>query len=200
VYRFDTVADELTCLTCSTYDGVNIRSKVGRVLDDGTVFLTSNDRLVGADVNGRADVYRWQDGEVVLVSPGTGSFDAGFAGVGAGGRDVFFTTGERLVAQDRDGEVDMYDARVDGGLAAQNQAPLPAPVCEGEGCRGPASVPEPAPSASSASFSGQTNAKPNRSHKKKKQKKRHRKSRHAKSKQKGKGHAKRANSNRGGVR
>jgi hypothetical protein len=51
---------------------------------------------------------------------------------------VFFTTRERLVGIDTDDQIDLYDARVDGGIPAQNP-PAPAPPCEGEACQGTAS-------------------------------------------------------------
>jgi hypothetical protein len=47
---------------------------------------------------------------------------------------VFFTTRERLVGIDTDNLVDIYDARVGGGIPAQN--PAPASSCQGEDCQG----------------------------------------------------------------
>ncbi len=43
-----------------------------------------------------------------------------FADASASGNDVFFFTDQPLVGQDQDSLVDVYDARVGGGIAAQS--------------------------------------------------------------------------------
>ena len=53
----------------------------------------------------------------------------------ASGNDVFFFTRQALVGQDQDENDDLYDARVEGGIAAQN--PPPPVDCTEEGCLGP---------------------------------------------------------------
>ena len=108
-----------------------------RYLDDsGSLFFTSLDALVPRDVNGREDVYEYdpvgvgscrppsygQGASVVfnktlggcigLISAGTGNTDSIFFDASASGNDVFFTTQDGLVSQDKDGTADMYDARV----------------------------------------------------------------------------------------
>ena len=55
---------------------------------------------------------------------------------------MFFFTRQALVGQDEDELVDLYDARVGGGIAAQNPPP-PAAPCLGEACH-PAQAPVPA--------------------------------------------------------
>ena len=51
-------------------------------------------------------------------------------GMDQSGTDIFFETVDQLVPQDGDTQVDVYDARIDGGFA------MPQPtVCEGEGCQ-----------------------------------------------------------------
>ena len=72
---------------------------------------------------------------------------------------MFFFTRQSLVSQDQDENADVYDAREDGGLAAQSPAPPEAP-CENETCR---AAPGPAPAfgtASSATLSGTGNLPP----------------------------------------
>lgn len=122
----------------------------GNVVADGTVYFTSSDRLVDADVNETADVYQYRDGQLTLLSSGRGARPAVFGGASEDGRDVFILTSERLVAQDTDnGSADVYAVRVDGGFASTT----PPPVC-GEDCQGP---PPPAlapPTPASATFSG----------------------------------------------
>jgi hypothetical protein len=104
------------------------------------------------------DVYEWeaagtgsckaaeavaQGGCIYLISTGKGTEPALIADASADGSDVFFFSRSRLVGQDQDGLLDVYDARVEGGLFAQNQPPAPPP-CEGEaGCRAAASPPPP---------------------------------------------------------
>jgi hypothetical protein len=119
--------------------------------DGGRVFFESSDALVPRDTNGVQDVYEWEQqgvgscqgssesfsaasgGCLYLVSSGRSPGRSFFADASASGDSVFFFTDQPLVGQDQDGLVDVYDARVGGGFAAQN--PLPPPVvCEGEGC------------------------------------------------------------------
>jgi hypothetical protein len=108
---------------------------------DGTrAFFETARPLVSADQNSRLDVYEWHDpdldgqGELRLISPGRGGTDSKFLDASVSGDDVFFTTREQLVGIDTDNQVDLYDARVGGGIAAQN--PPPVFPCEGEACQG----------------------------------------------------------------
>lgn len=112
------------------------------------------------------DVYEWeaqgtgscdsahavaQGGCIYLLSTGKGTEPALIADASGDGKDAFFFTRSRLVGQDEDQLVDVYDARVEGGLGAQNEPPAPPP-CEGEGCKpGATAFPsiDPAPKSSS---------------------------------------------------
>jgi hypothetical protein len=132
------------------------------------------------------DIYEWeakgegsceseaQDGGCLyLISSGKSPEPSFLIDASENGNDVFFFTRERLVGQDTDSLVDVYDARVGGGLASQNQPPSPPP-CEGEACRRGAN---PAPQVSSPTtslFSGPGNPKAQH----KKAKPRHKKKRH----------------------
>jgi hypothetical protein len=86
-------------------------------------------------------VYEWEDsdldgeGELRLISSGRGATDSKFLDASLSGDDVFFTSRDRLVGIDNDNQVDLYDARMGGGIAAQHPAPAPQP-CEGEKCQG----------------------------------------------------------------
>jgi len=132
--------------------------------DDGQrVFFETTAALVGADTNGAAgcplrlvdtssfyscqDVYEWEapgtgschsenenGGCFYLLSGGSETEPSFFGGASATGDDVFIFTRSPLVGQDTDNLRDVYDVRVGGGLAAQNQPP---PVnCVGEACKG----------------------------------------------------------------
>jgi hypothetical protein len=142
---------------------------------DGTrVFFDTPDPLVGADANGVSDVYEWEaagtgscqspnadGGCLYLISTGTSPAASHFADASESGADAFFFTAQPLVGQDRDELIDVYDARVGGGLASQN--PPASLVCSEEGsCRGQA---QPAPAANpsgTASFVGPGNRKSKR--------------------------------------
>ena len=107
--------------------------------DGSTAFFVSPERLLNADTNGKYDVYMWDDGALDLVSTGLSSSNSGFGDASADGDDVFFLTREQLVGIDTDDEVDLYDARVGGGIAEQNPPP-PPPPCQGDDCQGPPPV------------------------------------------------------------
>jgi hypothetical protein len=80
-------------------------------------------------------------GCLYLLSPGPDGEAAFFSDASADGSSAFIFTRDQLVGQDQDSLLDLYSARVEGGLAAQN--PLPEVPCEGEeGCR-PAATPAP---------------------------------------------------------
>jgi hypothetical protein len=103
-------------------------------------FFTTAEKLVPEDTNGVVDLYEWREGQVGLVSSGTGEGKAIFAGATLDGRTAFLNTSEALVPADRDGgDRDLYAARVGGGFAAAESAPV--------GCGGGACQPRPAPSA-----------------------------------------------------
>jgi hypothetical protein len=112
-------------------------------------------------------------GCVYLISTGKSKFPSLFGDASEDGSSVFFFTRERLVGQDEDELQDVYDARINGGLAAQNQ--ITPPPCEStEACHGPEQAPPLEGTPSTESFSGPGNIvekhkKPK--HKKKKKKK-----------------------------
>jgi hypothetical protein len=112
-------------------------TKLGRltVSDDGSyIVFQSNAALTPQVAGGLHNIYEWHNGEVSLISDGTDSQNhAGLIGIDASGTNVFFTTADELVGQDTDEDVDIYDARIDGGFPA----PTPAPSCSGEACQGP---------------------------------------------------------------
>jgi hypothetical protein len=135
---------------------------VRNVADGGRrIFFDSNEQLVATDVNHVRDVYEWEaagtgscastaqnGGCIYLISTGTSPEPSYFADASASGDDVFFFTKQQLVGQDTDEMQDVYDAKVGGGIAAQN--PLPVVPCSGEACRGASpGAPEPAPAGTS---------------------------------------------------
>ena len=130
------------------------------VSDDGStvLFLTARPLQTG-DSNGLPDVYEWHQGEVSLISGGQSTQTAplGSFALTPSGSDVFFESDQPLVAQDTDGLLDVYDARIDGGLPAPSTPPAP---CAGDACQGYAAGAPAPPVAASVTFSGPGDAVP----------------------------------------
>ncbi len=125
--------------------------------DGQRIFFDSPDALVPADINGKRDVYEWENGNVYLISSGKSVDEATILDSSVGGEDVFFRTDEGLVPGDTDNSYDVYDARIP--RAGDNTAPVAVP-CQGDVCQGPSSVPSLLGSPPSALFSGAGNLTP----------------------------------------
>ena len=194
--------------TSETYlaSNVELSSKPGarafltrNLSEDGSrVFFQTQEALVPQDKNGQTDVYEWEregagscehagasfsasnGGCLYLISTGESAEPSYFGDASANGDDVFFFTRQSLVGQDRDENYDIYDARIDGGIAAQN--PVSSASCKGEECLGPVGSAPVFNAPSSATITGDGNPTPTgskpktKSTTKKKQKKRKRKS------------------------
>jgi hypothetical protein len=156
VYRYGVVSGDFVCVSCRT-DGrapssdVGLGGSFGRykgraVLDDGTVFFDTKDPLVGADINGTRDVYLYRDGRPELISRGTLPTESRFADATSDGTNVFLTTGDRLVAEDGDTSVDLYDARIGGFRSPRPASPS---SCTGSECQPGAGGPARAPTSPS---------------------------------------------------
>jgi NHL repeat len=145
----------------------------GALSEDGSrLYFETAEVLAPRDSNGGTDVYQWEapgtgscdeaspsyssqdDGCVSLISTGQGAGSVSLLDASPSGDDVFFTTAQSLLRQDY-GLVDVYDARVGGGLP---EPPLPAEPCEGEACQHPAPAPE-AVSPTSLNYHGPENLK-----------------------------------------
>lgn len=155
VYLYRAATDTVVCASCNpsgapaTADagislgiqgqgGIATGKQISQALsEDGTrVFFTSGERLVPGDLNGsRRDAYVYDavDDSVHLLSSGRSDSNSFFLTASADGRDAFFATRERLSRWDVDDSVDVYDARVDGGLP---EPPEPVAECEGDVCQG----------------------------------------------------------------
>lgn len=173
-YLYDYAAGSLICASCTgtaqpsgnvsfigpfffttafgTYQGTE-----REVTDSGQFFFDSPDPLVSQDSNGKLDVYEYEGGQTRLISSGRGDANSYFGDASADGADVLFITRDRLVGQDGDDSYDLYDARVNGGLAGQNPPAAPTP-CGGDACKGPPSAGPSAPLAASVTFFGPGNA------------------------------------------
>lgn len=179
IYLYDAPEERLRCISCepggvavgpasldATMNGAYARDfgyMPRTVSDDGKrAFFNTAAALSPADSNGRIDVYEWRndgtaEGTVGLVSTGKADSNSFFADASPSGDDAFFVTREPLVAADRDNNVDLYDARVDGGFPEPSP---PSPECSGEACQGPgSSAPPPGLLPASTGFSGPPNPK-----------------------------------------
>ena len=97
-----------------------------------------------------------------MISAGTGTGDSVFFDASASASDVFFTTGDGLVSQDKDGVSDMYDARV-CTTAEPCSAPvaLPPPCTTADSCwTAPLRLPGVFGPPPSATFEGAGNVSP----------------------------------------
>jgi sugar lactone lactonase YvrE len=134
------------------------------------VFFATSDKLVASDENGVSDVYEWEaedegtcrsheedGGCLYLLSTGTSPRPSFFADASSSGNDAFFFTAQPLVSQDSDELVDVYDVRVEGGIAGQNIPPQP-PCSSEQECLPPA-APQPS-SPVVAPPSGESNPQP----------------------------------------
>jgi hypothetical protein len=187
VYLYDAAAGKLSCPSCNPSGGApdgssllgapsgvgaggdGMRNYMPRYLSDsGRVFFNSRDALVPQDINGQWDVYEYEpsgmescqqaQGCVSLISSGTSPYVSIFRDASVSGGDVFLTTSDRLVAQDGDQSRDLYDARVDGGIASQNEGP--AAACAGEACKAPALGQSGEQAPGSSGFAGPGNPAP----------------------------------------
>jgi Tol biopolymer transport system component len=179
-YLYDAETGHLACASCNprvspaTADALAVGAgdytpRARTLSADGRhVFFTSAEQLVPADTNAAADVYEYdaESGEIVLISSGKAETPSLFSDASESGTDVFFTTRQQLVGIDQDENTDVYDARVGGGIAAQNPAPA-APPCTGSECRVPGTASLEALTPGSSQQNGPGDQKHKRRHKKK---------------------------------
>ncbi len=108
-----------------------------------------------------SNIYEYHEEHVYLISDGRdrqlvlGSGAVRLLGASSSGSDVFFSTADSLVPQDGNGQMDFYDARIDGGFPSGRGAPS----CQGEDCQ-PLSTQPPALTPGSVTFSGPGNPAP----------------------------------------
>jgi hypothetical protein len=174
VYLYEVATGSLVCVSCNPSGARPAGpSRMGQskligvaeyrprnVLNDGTVFFDSADRLVPRASDGLSNVYEYEDGRVYAISNVAGGSESFFLDSGNGphgeeGGNVFFATGDQLLPEDPGGNVVVYDARVDGGFPVQTSAPS----CEnGDSCKPPPSQqPSVFGAPASATFSGPGN-------------------------------------------
>jgi DNA-binding beta-propeller fold protein YncE len=178
--------------------------------DSGRLYFDSQDSLSPFDTNGNGvppghaveDVYQYEpegvgsckraEGCINLISSGREPVDSNLLTIDESGKNVFFTSRDQLSLKDKDGLVDLYDAREGGGIPAESE--VGRSECQGEACQAPVSPPnDPTPGSSTFQGAGNVNEpKAAKKHAKKHKKKRHARKKHA--------HKRAAKSNRGGAK
>ena len=140
-YLYDSATGDLLCASCNSGNTQPLGRTVLRLIkgakkslpqpryltNSGRLYFDSQDSLAPSDTNDNVeDVYQFEPkgvgscerdgGCVSLISAGREAADSNFLTMDASGNNVFFTSRDRLVAADRDELVDLYDARVNGGI------------------------------------------------------------------------------------
>lgn len=148
----------------ATFPPVTALTPVANLAAGGQrVFFQSADRLALGDADGKVDVYEWEaegsgtcqraNGCIYLISSGHSGADDHLYAVSPDGGDVFFESGDLLVAQDQDSTPSIYDAREGGGFPPPPSLP---PECSGEACQ-PQVVGSESTVPASARFTGPRN-------------------------------------------
>jgi hypothetical protein len=179
VFEYDAESGELTCASCNPtglrplgmsnltlIEGLPSLPPVPQpgnlsTAGRGRLFFESQDALSPRDTNnGITDVYEWEPsgvgscnrvaGCVFLISSGHAASDSFLIDSTPSGDDAFIVTRDQLLAQDQNEQLDLYDARVGGGIEVAATAP-----CLGDSCQGPPASPPASPEPGSAVFRGQ---------------------------------------------
>jgi hypothetical protein len=135
-------------IRAQAYGGADRPSEAGTglyVSEDGGVVLFESGGALTLGVNpaapaGQESAYEYEsavgsrgrlsEGDVYLVAPESPTISQVVKGLDESGQDIFFQTSVSLVPQDTDSQLDVYDARVDGGFSA----PDPPAECATEAC------------------------------------------------------------------
>jgi hypothetical protein len=186
IFRYDSSANDLECLSCNPTGGaassdatLQSEKREGVELysasalpenlraDGRRAFFESREALVAGDVDGRNDVYEWEDegvgsctqaeGCLYLISSPQSARDEYLWAVSRSGDDAFFLSSDLLVGADADQTPSIYDARVGGGFAEPVKG-----ICEGEGCRPQLTPPPPLPDVDTSVKGPGDNFKPRR--------------------------------------
>ena len=184
VYVYDAETSRTSCASCSPVGALpseaggylpawdEAPSYQQRMISagGGRVFFDSPEALVNPAVKGVEAVYEWErpgegscteqaaspvtGGCTYLLSGASSSEPAVFLDADETGSNVFFTTRAQLVPEDKTQQIQLYDARVNGGF------PHPSTACTGTGCQGVPPAPPTFATPSSVTFNGTGNFPP----------------------------------------
>jgi hypothetical protein len=175
IYRYDSEADTLQCLSCPAGSGASFDvsqnpysgelpglnfTEPGRWAseDGGTVAFATAEPLAEGDEDGAVNPYLWIDGELARLPAAINDSSPFLPTVSAPGNAVSFTTATALLPLDGDTARDAYILRVDGGFPNPAPPSLCDPLSEGS-CQGAPSTAPAAPAAATITFSGPGNQK-----------------------------------------
>jgi hypothetical protein len=214
VFSYNANIDALRCASCNPSgaapfgDTVSVAEAGGFMANDGRTFFATKESLVPQDTNGLRDIYEYVDGRAQLISTGTGdrestgglevisvffgNLQTSLESVSRDGVDVYFSTFESLVPEDKNGSfLKIYDARTGGGFAFD---PDLGPCAAADECHGQGTTP---PSSARIATGVGLGTTGNLSQKAKKKKKKNKK-KQKKNKRHSKKHSKRQGSHRNG--
>ncbi len=157
------IGEELGVKVAAFVPDQSLSNYVRRALssDGSRLFFEAYDALLPQDKNDALDVYEWEaagtggphgchvgdpnylfrnDGCLSLISTGHSAADSEFLDASEDGSDVFIRTESSIDPRDP-GQMDVYDARVEGGFPPP---PPEAPECNGDACQAVPVVPPPA--------------------------------------------------------
>jgi hypothetical protein len=220
VFLYDSETGELSCPSCNPVgehphgdsflpianQARGYLAQPRYLIDSGRLYFDSRDSLVLHDTNGKVeDVYQYEPegvgscakegGCISLISAGHEANDSNFLAADEDGKNVFFTSRDQLVLKDHDDLIDLYDARVGGGIPSETETGRSE--CQGEACQ-PLYVAPNDPTPGSSSFEGAGNVDEKKAAKKHKKRKHAKKHKHA-SKHK-RSHGRAAKHDRGGAK
>lgn len=148
-YVYDAGRDTFACASCRpdgeppTADVSSPAVQAGAyprgprtMTDDGRrIFFETRERLTPGASSSLNKVYQYdrETNEVSMISGGQSDFADSFVDATPDGGSVFFTTADRLVANDDDDVADMYVARSGGGFP---DPPAGEQPCRGDACQG----------------------------------------------------------------
>lgn len=173
IYEYNNETQTTACISCrpngqpptgesaldnATFAVGGIPKAPAVILNDGTVFFNSTDTLLERDKNKQENAYEYNEGQLNLVSTGESPSPSEIASVSEDGQNVFLFTYQSLVPQDTDnGVADLYDARINGGIAA----PPTPPQCQNqEACHPTTNTPPLLETPTSNIFTGPGNPTP----------------------------------------
>jgi hypothetical protein len=147
VFEYSAESGQLVCASCdpggarplgSAFIGARLGERASTAFhqprtlsnDGSRLFFSSPDALAGV-AGGSDKLFEYEDGTIQLISGVEAGGEAVFLDASASGNDVFFATSERLAPTDTDELLDVYDARVGGGLPT----PSEPSACVGSTCQ-----------------------------------------------------------------
>jgi hypothetical protein len=100
----------------------------GTSRDGLRVFFESAEQLTAGDTDVQVDVFERSGAAITTRSAGNGAFDATFAGAAGDGSHVLYETEEKVLAQDTDSDVDVYDSAGTTALVSTGPAGGNGPI------------------------------------------------------------------------